>query len=423
MRTTRRNLLRLGALGGAGALLVPVRRALAADTGSTSHLKVLFVVNYGGWDPTRVFASEFGNAAVDMEREAEVGQVGGVSFVDHPDRPSVRTFFERHHARSLVINGVLVPSIAHENCLKLQMTGTTSDGASDWPAILAAQAADRYPIPHLVVAGPSFPGDLGGVVSRTGSSGQLAGLLDGSILSWSDVPTRAAGARAEAVMDRYLQRRAAAVTDAARFARDLELATAYEGALDQALSLKALDGVMDFGSAASFAAQARLAVDALGEGVSRCATVSYSLYGWDTHVANDLYQSANFEGLFGELLALLDRLAERPGEVSPTLADETLVVVLSEMGRTPKLNDGEGKDHWPYTSVLMVGPAISGDRVVGGFDPLYYGEPVDPASGEVSDAGSLLSSAALGASLLELFDIDPDAFLTGTDALPGVLRP
>lgn len=420
MRFSRRHLLQLGALGGAGSMFLPVRHALAGES-ATSSLKFIFVVNYGGWDPTRVFATEFGNASVDMERDAQLGTVGNIPFVDHADRPSVRTFFERHYQRSLVVNGVLVPSIAHENCLKLQMTGTTSDGASDWPAILAAQAVGRYAIPHIVVGGPSFPGDLGGVVSRTGGSGQLAGLLDGSIVDWSDTATRAPSSRAEDVMDRYLQRRAAALTAAGGVAREAELAAAFEGSLDQALSLKRLDGVMDFGSAGSFGAQARLAVDALGQGVSRCATVSYALYSWDTHVANDTYQSMNFEGLFSELLSLMDRLGDTPGESAVTLADETVVVVLSEMGRTPKLNAGLGKDHWPYTSVLFCGPAITGNRVVGAFDELYYGETVDPASGEVVEDGSLLSSAALGASLLELCGVDPDDFLTGVDALPGVL--
>ena len=45
-------------------------------------------------------------------------------------------------------------------------------------ALIASGSAEDYPMPQLVVAGPSFPGPHGAVVSRTGAAGQLAGLLD-----------------------------------------------------------------------------------------------------------------------------------------------------------------------------------------------------------------------------------------------------
>ena len=42
--------------------------------------------------------------------------------------------------------------------------------------------------------------------------------------------------------------------------------------------------------------------------------------------------------------------------------DETTFVVMSEMGRTPALNGNEGKDHWPYTSALVMGPGLQGSE-------------------------------------------------------------
>lgn len=417
----RRSLLKLSAGASVGSLLLPVRRALAAET-TASNLKFVFVVNYGGWDPTRVLAPEFDNPNVDMERTAQTGQVGNLLFTDHADRPSVRAWFERTYERTLVLKGVLSPSIAHENCLKWVMCGTTSDSASDWPAILAAARAGEFAIPHMVVAGPSFPGALGGVVTRTGSSGQLAGLMSGDILAYSDVATEAPAANAEAVMDRYLARRAAAAAAGADTARQAAFLQAFETATAQAGDLKGLLHVMDWSSASSFSAQCRLAVDALAQGVARCTTVSFSGYGWDTHVQNDYYQSLNWEMLFAGLGDLMDNLSSSPGDGGGSLADETIVVVLSEMGRTPRLNANDGKDHWPYTSMMMTGPVITGNRVVGGYDSLYYGETVDPASGELARDASQLTTSAVGATLLELCGIDPAEYLTGTSSMPGVLR-
>jgi uncharacterized protein (DUF1501 family) len=149
-------------------------------------------------------------------------------------------------------------------------------------------------------------------------------------------------------------------------------------------------------------------------------TIAYSGQGWDTRVQNDLYQSMNWEGLFSGLLELQRRLAAVPGDNGGTLADETVVVVLSEMGRTPQLNANDGKDHWPYTSMLMTGPAIGGNRVIGGYDALYYGLNIDPATAELDDDGVALSSSAVGASLLTLCGIDPAEYLSGTSAIPGL---
>lgn len=417
---SRRSLLRLSAGSALGSMIAPVAFAQAQGL-TASRLKFVFVVNYGGWDPTRVLAPEFDNPAVDMEREAQVGQIGDLLFADRETRPSVRAFFERHAARSLILKGVLSPSIAHENCLKWAMCGTTADTASDWPAILAAARAEEFAIPHMVVAGPSFPGNLGGVVTRTGTSGQLSALLGGDILGWSEVPVDGPGTNAEAVMDNYLRRRAAAATGSARSAREAEWLEAYAAATRQSAELKDLQHVMDWSSSGSFAAQSRLAVDALAQRVARCATVSFSGSGWDTHVQNDYYQDLNWESLFAGLVELMDGLAAAPGELGGSLADETMVVVLSEMGRTPRLNAGQGKDHWPYTSMLMTGPLITGGRVVGGYDELFYGQNVDPDTGEVDDDGAQLTTASVGATLLQMCEVDPDQYLTGTSALPGIL--
>jgi len=104
------------------------------------------------------------------------------------------------------------------------------------------------------------------------------------------------------------------------------------------------------------------------------------------------------------------------------LSDETVLVVMSEMGRTPQLNGGDGRDHWPYTSVMMVGPKPIGDRVVGAFDDVHYGVGVDPTTAEV-DAGALVVTPdILGATLLALADIDPAEEFPGIQPLTGMFQ-
>ncbi len=87
---------------------------------------------------------------------------------------------------------------------------------------------------------------------------------------------------------------------------------------------------------------------------------------WDTHFDHfRLYNDNLMPELDRALSALISDLAERG------LLDETLVIVMGEMGRTPKINtsaDG-GRDHWGKAySVLWAGGGIRGGQVVGATD-------------------------------------------------------
>ena len=79
--------------------------------------------------------------------------------------------------------------------------------------------------------------------------------------------------------------------------------------------------------------------------------------------------------------------------------------------RGPVINSTGGKDHWTFTSAMMIGPGVRGGLTVGGYDDAYLGRAIDPATGQpVSGSGGLLASSAnFGATLLALADIDPGA--------------
>jgi hypothetical protein len=97
------------------------------------------------------------------------------------------------------------------------------------------------------------------------------------------------------------------------------------------------------------------------------------------------------------------------------------VVVLSEMGRHPQENLQAGKDHWTFTSAMLVGPGVAGGRVYGGFDDYAMGRPVDLASGQPHDGGEALTGAHLGATLLALGDVDPAPHTDGAGPVLGML--
>jgi len=85
---------------------------------------------------------------------------------------------------------------------------------------------------------------------------------------------------------------------------------------------------------------------------------------WDTHARNcGILKDYNLPHLDMTLTALLEDL-ERHG-----ILDETLVVILSDMGRTPKLNGNAGRDHWTFCySVVFAGAGVRGGAVYGASD-------------------------------------------------------
>jgi len=88
--------------------------------------------------------------------------------------------------------------------------------------------------------------------------------------------------------------------------------------------------------------------------------------GWDTH-------SKNFEALQSELLPMLDQsLSALITELDERgTLDSTLVVVMGEFGRTPKINAAAGRDHWgSCQSVLLAGGGIRGGQVIGASDKI-----------------------------------------------------
>jgi len=129
--------------------------------------------------------------------------------------------------------------------------------------------------------------------------------------------------------------------------------------------------------------------------------------GWDTHVdqrnrlKNDL-----LPGFDLAYSALIEDLTQRG------MLDDTLVVVMSEMGRTPKL-EGDGRGHWgrAYCN-LLAGGGIARGKVIG---------KTDSIAGTVTDRPIMAKDVL--ATVYHLLGIDHHATLTDKLARPVPLLP
>lgn len=99
---------------------------------------------------------------------------------------------------------------------------------------------------------------------------------------------------------------------------------------------------------------------------------------WDTHSNNfEQLKKVNLPYLDQTYAALLADLDDRG------LLDETLVVMTSDMGRTPKVNGAAGRDHWTFCySTVFAGAGVKGGTVCGQSDAqaaYVKDRPVRPA--------------------------------------------
>jgi hypothetical protein len=132
--------------------------------------------------------------------------------------------------------------------------------------------------------------------------------------------------------------------------------------------------------------------------------------GWDTH--ENLFTRLR-EGYTGgtsgkipkldvSYSALISDLFERG------MLDSTLVILMGEFGRTPKLNSQGGRDHWPRAfSVVLAGGGIRGGQVIGKTDA--HGER--PTDGPISPAD-------LAHTIYRALGIDPRQELRTADGRP-----
>jgi hypothetical protein len=118
------------------------------------------------------------------------------------------------------------------------------------------------------------------------------------------------------------------------------------------------------------AQQAEIALASFKAGV--CVSANLSIGQFDSHANNDVDQMK----LIPEFLAGIAYLVRRAEALK--IREKLVIVIQSEMGRTPSYNAGNGKDHWSIGSALFLGAGIRGNRIVGATDEKQFPLPLVP---------------------------------------------
>jgi len=342
-------------VGGLGAFVHPVAAAQLAR----QQKRVLVVNMHGGlsqlesWDPKPKTNTGGPFRAIPTS-------VPGL----HISELLPKTARQMHHLA--VIRGVNTAEDDHGKGAYLMLTGRRSVPGMEHPHIGAVVAKcnmpDDSPLPGHIRITPGGGGGRGNDSAYLGAKYASVALGNGNppanTSREASLTVEADAARnslRRQINDRFARRRRTAETDA------------YTYSYEQALQLMEQRDVFDVAKEperdqdrygkSDFGRHCLLARRLLENGIT-CVQVSHSNY--DTHNENfdfHLEQVGEFDGPFA---TLIQDLAERG------MLESTLVVVLSEFGRTPNINLYYGRDHWSHAwSVVMGGCGIQPGAVIG----------------------------------------------------------
>ena len=160
------------------------------------------------------------------------------------------------------------------------------------------------------------------------------------------------------------------------------------GQLSQAFELtREADAVRDRYGRHSFGQSLLLARRLVKAGVPIVQANMGPVQNWDHH-------SAIFSTLKGRMLTPLDQaVSALLDDLDDSgLLDQTMVMLLGEFGRTPKINKDSGRDHWgPCFTGLFAGAGVLGGKVIGQSDDI--GAYPDSVAYSPDDIGATVYTA------------------------------
>ncbi len=349
-----------GMLGGAlGSGLVGSGRVLPAALGAhlASHQKrVVVIFLHGGasqletWDPKP--GTDTGGPFLAIPTS-----VPGI----HISELLPHTAQQMH--RLAIVRGLNTAEDDHGRGFYIMDTGRRETPATRYPGLGSAVskllAPDESPLPGYVQIGGSYDAGTAFLGARHAAVGLSSeGKPPANLVrpdSLSDSADRARQSLRAAANKRFLHKRRTAETEAYSYSYDQAAKLAEQAEIFDLAREPARD--LDRYGTHDFARQCLLARRLLEHGIT-CVKISHTNY--DSHFENfdyHLEQLAEFDRPFANLVA---DLGERG------MLESTLVLVVSEFGRTPAINHIQGRDHWSKAwSIVLGGCGIQPGAVVG----------------------------------------------------------
>ena len=341
--------------------------------------------------------------------QADPGQAGNLLYAPVA---SNEQFFARFANDMMVVNGVDSQTNSHETGKLYNWTGSNAEGKPSLSALFAAAQSPDQPLAYTVFQGFSRTAGLIGY-NRFDDLSNMGVLVQPNIDPWSGDPKRPesdlmrSNAMVQDGVQSLLSQPSLSVRQRQSVLRFVEAREGRESLQQLAELVPAQDdiaprdefnaGGMNFSSSLKQQMQGALLVFKSGLG----SAADLSLGGFDSHDQHDPVSEALLSH-FADAVSFFWDYAEELG-----LADRILLVVGSDFSRTNFYNDGNGKDHWPIGSyMLMERGAPWGNRVVGLTDELHFAQPISAETLKGDANGVIMTPAHLHKAIQGYLGLD-----------------
>lgn len=449
----RRSLLQiLGVAGGVTILKHAVGHVALAQADAPASSSNLMLVGYmsGGWDQMLVLdprdntdprfqdeaARKSGGSGIcpayaliqdaDVRTLLQANKTGIQKAGNLTFGPAVPQSLMDHYADLAICRGVSMDTLTHEVGRRYLLTGKFPRGlAASGSAIttLAANAGGGATLlPNLAVSTESYNEGLPSFASATTVNGTSD--LETVLRPLGKTLDPTSGAALEAFQAASNTCEIHELDQARKMTIMRELtAKSHQVAKSNAASLfqfnlanppadvAPLFSALGISTAADLAGargRAAIAAQALARGVSTAVSVELSddlddHFDWDVDHATKLRTGLD---ALGRLIAYLK---SQPHKDGGSVWSHTTLMLYSEFSRTPLINSRAGRDHHLCGSVLLAGPKIRGNQVIGASsDKQAAAQPINMSTGLVDANGVKLRPADIHGTLLTSMGIALD---------------
>jgi hypothetical protein len=383
MTMDRRDFLKL--CSGVGIGVASTGLTFAGTRQAWGEKPIMYVMVYagGGWDTTMLCDPKGGEINPEFT-EGEFGQTGNIVYAPTGNN---QAFFERFKDQMVVINGINTQTNGHDVGTRNSGAGDLRDGFPAFAALVAAAKSEGKPMGFITNGGYD---ETAGVIGATrfGNLNVIQELIHPNRITANndDSPTYHTEAAWNNIK-KARQERLKRMQETQQLPRmNGAQSLLYSARLGDGKLAPLLDYLPEQLSPNGLARQAEVALAAYKAGLTTAVNLSQG--GFDTHSNNFNTQQTRLTSLTDGVTALFNRAEEL------NIADELFVVMCSEFGRSPKINDGNGKDHYAVGSMICMGSGVKGNRVVGATDEKQAYKKVDPKTLEATNTGGVTMTNA-----------------------------
>lgn len=385
----------------AGVTLSTTALSKAAFAQTSFNGKLLMTIQcQGAWDVSS-FCDPKTNVAGEKEinhwaRTKSIGTAGNLRYAPFGIN---QKFFDKHYSKMLVINGVDMQTNSHSTGEISTWSGRTALG---YPALTSVYAASVAPELALASINLGGWGNSEGLLNptRIKNPNQLNSVIYPNTDNSNTNKTMVSANDMARIQALQMQSVENILTEQAALPQDLLNRQNYLTAIKNSEGLKAFGALIpkstNLQAARTLATrstttstihqQAQIALLAFKSGL--CVAADLVEGGFDSHFESDTDQDI----LLANVMDAVDQLWDYAEQLE--LANRLVVIIGSDFSRTPYYNAGNGKDHWPISSYVVMEKNVRyTNRMVGLTDGGHNALKINPQTLARDDSkGALIYS-------------------------------